>query len=81
MCMYGHQNTNTCTSIQPCNVRPPLLPCRSLASLSFSGVLSPHNVQRVVTEAEGYSPAIIFPEKGVRRLLADALALFRGPAA
>ncbi|KAG7948676.1 hypothetical protein I3843_13G019200 [Carya illinoinensis] len=52
----------------------------ALRKLPFDRHLSPHNVRKVVSEADGYQPHLIAPEQGYRRLIDGALNYFRGPA-
>ncbi|CAL5206726.1 unnamed protein product [Lathyrus oleraceus] len=52
----------------------------ALKKLPFDRHLSLKNVQRVVTEADGYQPHLIAPEQGYRRLIEGCLGYFKGPA-
>ncbi|PNY03911.1 dynamin-related protein 1c, partial [Trifolium pratense] len=52
----------------------------ALKKLPFDRHLSIKNVQRVVTEADGYQPHLIAPEQGYRRLIEGCLGYFKGPA-
>ncbi|KAK2399614.1 Phragmoplastin drp1c [Trifolium repens] len=52
----------------------------ALKKLPFDRHLSIKNVQRVVTEADGYQPHLIAPEQGYRRLIEGCLSYFKGPA-
>ncbi|WOL09551.1 dynamin-related protein 1E [Canna indica] len=52
----------------------------ALKKLPFDRYLSPQNVKKVVSEADGYQPHLIAPEQGYRRLIENALSYFRGPA-
>lgn len=52
----------------------------ALRKLPFDRHLSPQNVRKVVSEADGYQPHLIAPEQGYRRLIDSALNYFRGPA-
>ncbi|KAJ4836389.1 Dynamin- protein 1E [Turnera subulata] len=52
----------------------------ALRKLPFDHHLSPQNVRKVVSEADGYQPHLIAPEQGYRRLIDNALNYFRGPA-
>lgn len=51
-----------------------------MKKLPFDRHLSLKNVQRVVTEADGYQPHLIAPEQGYRRLIEGCLGYFKGPA-
>ncbi|VFQ66311.1 unnamed protein product [Cuscuta campestris] len=52
----------------------------ALKKLPFDRHLSPQNVRKVVSEADGYQPHLIAPEQGYRRLIEGSLNYFRGPA-
>ncbi|KAL4301792.1 hypothetical protein GQ457_10G027430 [Hibiscus cannabinus] len=52
----------------------------ALKKLPFDRHLSLKNVQKVVTEADGYQPHLIAPEQGYRRLIDGSITYFRGPA-
>ncbi|XP_061371856.1 phragmoplastin DRP1C isoform X2 [Gastrolobium bilobum] len=52
----------------------------ALKKLPFDRHLSIKNVQRVVTEADGYQPHLIAPEQGYRRLIDGSIGYFKGPA-
>ncbi|KAE8716142.1 Dynamin-related protein 1E [Hibiscus syriacus] len=52
----------------------------ALKKLPFDRYLSLKNVQKVVTEADGYQPHLIAPEQGYRRLIEGAISYFKGPA-
>ncbi|XP_078441984.1 phragmoplastin DRP1E-like [Wolffia australiana] len=52
----------------------------ALKKLPFDRHLSPQNVMKVVSEADGYQPHLIAPEQGYRRLIDGALNYFKGPA-
>ncbi|KAJ8490414.1 hypothetical protein OPV22_012135 [Ensete ventricosum] len=52
----------------------------ALNKLPFDRYLSLQNVKKVVSEADGYQPHLIAPEKGYRRLIEGGLNYFRGPA-
>ncbi|CAL4932363.1 unnamed protein product [Urochloa decumbens] len=52
----------------------------ALRKLPFDRHLSVQNVKRVVSQADGYQPHLIAPERGYRRLIESALNYFRGPA-
>ncbi|XP_054824345.1 phragmoplastin DRP1C [Prosopis cineraria] len=52
----------------------------ALKKLPFDRHLSLKNVQRVVTEADGYQPHLIAPEQGYRRLIDGSISYFKGPA-
>ncbi|KAK8668000.1 hypothetical protein V6N13_105471 [Hibiscus sabdariffa] len=52
----------------------------ALKKLPFDRHLSLKNVQKVVTEADGYQPQLIAPEQGYRRLIDGSITYFRGPA-
>jgi hypothetical protein len=38
------------------------------------------NVQKIVSEADGYQPHLIAPEQGYRRLIDGSISYFKGPA-
>lgn len=52
----------------------------ALKKLPFDRHLSLKNVQRIVTEADGYQPHLIAPEQGYRRLIEGSINYFKGPA-
>ncbi|XWS62086.1 hypothetical protein CRYUN_Cryun07bG0181000 [Craigia yunnanensis] len=52
----------------------------ALRKLPFDRHLSPQNIRKVVSQADGYQPHLIAPEQGYRRLIDGALNYFRGPA-
>ncbi|KAF7808603.1 dynamin-related protein 1C [Senna tora] len=52
----------------------------ALKKLPFDRHLTLNNVQRVVTEADGYQPHLIAPEQGYRRLIEGSIGYFKGPA-
>ncbi|KAI9169614.1 hypothetical protein LWI28_014879 [Acer negundo] len=52
----------------------------ALKKLPFDRHLSTKNVQKVVSEADGYQPHLIAPEQGYRRLIDGSIGFFRGPA-
>lgn len=52
----------------------------ALKKLPFDRHLSLKNVQKVVTEADGYQPHLIAPEQGYRRLIDGSITYFKGPA-
>lgn len=52
---------------------------QSIKALNFSQLLESSNVERVVSEADGYQPHLVAPELGYRRLLKECLVLFKGP--
>ncbi|RDX64954.1 Dynamin-related protein 1C, partial [Mucuna pruriens] len=52
----------------------------ALKKLPFNRHLSIKNVERVVTEADGYQPHLIAPEQGYRRLIEGSIGYFKGPA-
>ncbi|KAK4778312.1 hypothetical protein SAY87_018499 [Trapa incisa] len=52
----------------------------ALKKLPFDRHLSLKNVQKVVSEADGYQPHLIAPEQGYRRLIDSSISYFRGPA-
>lgn len=52
----------------------------ALKKLPFDRHLSTKNVQRVVSEADGYQPHLIAPEQGYRRLIDGSIGYFKGPA-
>ncbi|XP_057417331.1 phragmoplastin DRP1C [Lotus japonicus] len=52
----------------------------ALKKLPFDRHLNLKNVQRVVTEADGYQPHLIAPEQGYRRLIEGSIGYFKGPA-
>lgn len=86
------KNGNACqtNSVFHCAVRRPggdriygvfdhQLPA-ALKKLPLDRHLSLKNVQRVVTEADGYQPHLIAPEQGYRRLIEGSIGYFKGPA-
>ncbi|KAL4637943.1 hypothetical protein ACB098_03G082300 [Castanea mollissima] len=52
----------------------------ALKKLPFDRHLSTKNVQKVVSEADGYQPHLIAPEQGYRRLIDGSISYFKGPA-
>lgn len=52
----------------------------ALKKLPFDRHLSTRNVQKVVSEADGYQPHLIAPEQGYRRLIDGSISFFKGPA-
>uniref|UniRef100_A0A6N2M3K5 Dynamin-type G domain-containing protein n=1 Tax=Salix viminalis TaxID=40686 RepID=A0A6N2M3K5_SALVM len=52
----------------------------ALKKLPFDRHLSMKNVQKVVSEADGYQPHLIAPEQGYRRLIDGSISYFKGPA-
>ncbi|KAM1846700.1 hypothetical protein ACFX14_011070 [Malus domestica] len=52
----------------------------ALKKLPLDRHLSIRNVQKVVTEADGYQPHLIAPEQGYRRLIDGSIVYFKGPA-
>ncbi|XP_044491225.1 phragmoplastin DRP1C-like [Mangifera indica] len=52
----------------------------ALKKLPFDRHLSTRNVQKVVSEADGYQPHLIAPEQGYRRLFDGSISFFKGPA-
>ncbi|WCJ33623.1 dynamin-like protein [Euphorbia peplus] len=52
----------------------------ALKKLPFDRHLSLKNVQKVVSEADGYQPHLIAPEQGYRRLIDGSISYFKGPA-
>ncbi|KAK7308658.1 hypothetical protein VNO77_42278 [Canavalia gladiata] len=52
----------------------------ALKKLPFDRHLSSKNVERIVTEADGYQPHLIAPEQGYRRLIEGSIGHFKGPA-
>ncbi|CAN0877165.1 Phragmoplastin DRP1C [Linum grandiflorum] len=52
----------------------------ALKKLPFDRHLSTKNVQKVVSEADGYQPHLIAPEQGYRRLIDGSISFFKGPA-
>ncbi|KAJ1437866.1 P-loop containing nucleoside triphosphate hydrolase [Sesbania bispinosa] len=52
----------------------------ALKKLPFDRHLNSKNVQRIVTEADGYQPHLIAPEQGYRRLIEGSIGYFKGPA-
>ncbi|KAH7516274.1 hypothetical protein FEM48_Zijuj10G0117800 [Ziziphus jujuba var. spinosa] len=52
----------------------------ALKKLPFDRHLSLKNVQRIVSEADGYQPHLIAPEQGYRRLIDGSIGYFKGPA-
>ncbi|KAI6677190.1 hypothetical protein NL676_037986 [Syzygium grande] len=53
---------------------------RIYGKLPFDRHLSLKNVQKVVSEADGYQPHLIAPEQGYRRLIDGSINYFKGPA-
>lgn len=51
----------------------------SIRGLDFSRLLESANVERIISEADGYQPHLVAPEMGYRRLLQECLILFKGP--
>ena len=52
----------------------------ALKKLPFDRHLSLKNVQKVVTQADGYQPHLIAPEQGYRRLIDGSISYFKRPA-
>lgn len=52
----------------------------ALKKLPLDRHLSPSNVKKVISEADGYQPHLIAPEQGYRRLIDGSLGYFKGPA-
>ncbi|KAJ7942869.1 Dynamin [Quillaja saponaria] len=52
----------------------------ALKKLPFDRHLSMKNVQKVVSQADGYQPHLIAPEQGYRRLIDGSISYFKGPA-
>lgn len=52
----------------------------ALKKLPFDRHLSLNNVQKVVSQADGYQPHLIAPEQGYRRLIDGSITYFKGPA-
>lgn len=52
----------------------------ALKKLPLDRHLSLKNVQKVVSEADGYQPHLIAPEQGYRRLIDGSINYFKGPA-
>mmetsp|Transcript_5727 Transcript_5727/g.16368 ORF Transcript_5727/g.16368 Transcript_5727/m.16368 type:complete len:644 (-) Transcript_5727:522-2453(-) len=52
---------------------------QSIKGLDFSKMLESANVDKVISEADGYQPHLVAPEMGYRRLLQECLVLFKGP--
>ncbi|KAF2305623.1 hypothetical protein GH714_007097 [Hevea brasiliensis] len=52
----------------------------ALKKLPFDRHLSLKNVQKIVSEADGYQPHLIAPEQGYRRLIDGSISYFKGPA-
>jgi len=52
----------------------------AIKRLQFDKHLSMDNVQKLITEADGYQPHLIAPEQGYRRLIESCLVSIRGPA-
>ncbi|KAF8021149.1 hypothetical protein BT93_G1546 [Corymbia citriodora subsp. variegata] len=52
----------------------------ALKKLPLDRHLSLKNVQKVVSEADGYQPHLIAPEQGYRRLIDGSISYFKGPA-
>jgi dynamin GTPase len=51
-----------------------------LKKLPFDRHLALKNVQKIVSEADGYQPHLIAPEQGYRRLIDGSISYFKGPA-
>ncbi|KAK1352731.1 Dynamin-related protein 1C [Heracleum sosnowskyi] len=51
----------------------------ALKKLPLDRHLSPSNVKKVVSEADGYQPHLVAPEQGYRRLIDGSLGYFKGP--
>ena len=51
----------------------------ALRALPIDRLFSPSSVRDVVRAADGFQPHLVSPEAGLRRLVADALALADGP--
>lgn len=52
----------------------------AMKKLPLDRHLSPSNVRKVVSEADGYQPHLVAPEQGYRRLIDGSLGYFKGPA-
>ncbi|KAL3829760.1 hypothetical protein ACJIZ3_018562 [Penstemon smallii] len=52
----------------------------ALKRLQFDKQLAMENVRKLITEADGYQPHLIAPEKGYRHLIETALITIKGPA-
>ncbi|XP_020589101.1 dynamin-related protein 1E-like isoform X2 [Phalaenopsis equestris] len=52
----------------------------ALRKLPIDRHISIQNVKKIVSEADGYQPHLIAPEKGYRRLIEVAIGHFKGPA-
>lgn len=52
----------------------------ALRKLPLDRHLSLQNVQKVISEADGYQPHLIAPEQGYRRLVESSLNYFKAPA-
>lgn len=52
----------------------------ALKRLQFDKHLAMENVRKLITEADGYQPHLIAPEKGYRHLIETALITIKGPA-
>ncbi|CAI9112459.1 OLC1v1012911C1 [Oldenlandia corymbosa var. corymbosa] len=61
------------------NVFDNLLPA-ALEKLRFEKQLSMDNVRKIITEADGYQPHLLAPEKWYPRLIESSLATIKGPA-
>ena len=53
---------------------------QNIKQLDFSKMLESGNVDKVISEADGYQPHLVAPEMGYRRLLQECLVLFKVPA-
>lgn len=52
----------------------------ALQCLQFDKQLSMENIQKLITEADGYQPHFIAPEQGYCHLIESSLVTIRGPA-
>ncbi len=50
---------------------------QNIKQLDFSKMLESGNVDKVISEADGYQPHLVAPEMGYRRLLQECLVLFK----
>nr|XP_043607428.1 dynamin-related protein 5A-like isoform X5 [Erigeron canadensis] len=52
----------------------------ALKKLQFDKQLSPENIKKLITEADGYQPHLIAPEQGYRHIIESSLVTIKGPA-
>ncbi|XP_071695064.1 dynamin-related protein 5A-like isoform X3 [Rutidosis leptorrhynchoides] len=52
----------------------------ALKMLQFDKQLSVENIQKLITEADGYQPHLIAPEQGYRHIIESSLVTIKGPA-